>query len=66
VQADRRWWPVYHALAQAGPIEVCVCNAAHIRNVPGRETRLLTRLDVPATGRHTLLAMVNQQTHAMR
>jgi hypothetical protein len=20
------WWPVYHALAQAGPIEVCVCN----------------------------------------
>jgi hypothetical protein len=22
------WWPVYHALAQAG-IEVCVCNAAH-------------------------------------
>ena len=29
------WWPVYHALAQAG-IEVCVCNAAHMRNVPGR------------------------------
>jgi hypothetical protein len=27
------WWPVYHALAQAG-IEVCVCNAAHMRNVP--------------------------------
>jgi transposase len=32
------WWPVYHALAQAGPIEVCVCNAAHMRNVPGRKT----------------------------
>jgi transposase len=31
------WWPVYHALAQAG-IEVCVCNAAHMRNVPGRKT----------------------------
>jgi len=30
------WWPVYHALAQAG-IEVCVCNAAHGRNVPGRK-----------------------------
>ena len=30
------WWPVYHALAQAG-IEVCVCNAAHMRNVPGRK-----------------------------
>ena len=33
------WWPVYHALASAG-IEVCVCNAAHMRNVPGRKTDL--------------------------
>ena len=33
------WWPVHHALAQAG-IEVCVCNAAHMRNVPGRKTDL--------------------------
>ena len=33
------WWPVYHALAQAG-VEVCVCNAAHMRNVPGRKTDL--------------------------
>src|SRR5215470_9491654 len=24
------WWPVYHALSQAG-IGVCVCNAAHMR-----------------------------------
>lgn len=32
------WWPVYHALAGAGKIEVCVCNAAHMRNVPGRKT----------------------------
>jgi transposase len=30
------WWPVYRALVQAG-IEVCVCNAAHMRNVPGRK-----------------------------
>ncbi len=30
------WWPVYHALAGAG-IEVCACNAAHMRNVPGRK-----------------------------
>jgi transposase len=30
------WWPVYHALAGAG-LEVCVCNAAHMRNVPGRK-----------------------------
>jgi transposase len=28
---------VYHALAGAG-IEVCVCNAAHMHNVPGRKT----------------------------
>jgi len=33
------WWPVYHALAGAG-IEVCVCSAAHMRNVPGRKTDL--------------------------
>ena len=33
------WWPVYHALDQAG-IGVCVCNAAHMRNVPGRKTDL--------------------------
>lgn len=32
------WWPVYHALVAAGGIEVCVCNAAHMRNVPGRKT----------------------------
>ena len=31
------WWPVDHALAGAD-IEVCVCNAAHMRNVPGRKT----------------------------
>jgi len=31
------WWPVYHALA-GEQIEVCVCNAAHMRNVPGRKT----------------------------
>jgi transposase len=29
------WWPACHALAGTG-IEVCVCNAAHMRNVPGR------------------------------
>ena len=33
------WWPACHALAGAG-IEVCVCNAAHMRNVPGRKTDL--------------------------
>jgi transposase len=34
------WWPVYHALAPTGLVEVCVCNAAHMRNVPGRKTDL--------------------------
>ena len=38
------WWPVYHALAGTGSIEMCVCNAAHMRNVPGRKTDLLTEL----------------------
>ncbi len=33
------WWPVYHALAGAG-LTACVCNAAHMRNVPGRKTDL--------------------------
>lgn len=32
------WWPVYHALAQTGRIEVCVANAAHLKSVPGRKT----------------------------
>jgi transposase len=27
------WWPVYHGLA-GEQIEVCVCDAAHMRNVP--------------------------------
>ena len=32
------WWPACHALAQAGSIEVRVCDAAHMRNVPGRKS----------------------------
>ncbi|MFI7700588.1 IS110 family transposase [Nonomuraea sp. NPDC049480] len=32
------WWPVYHALAQTGRIEVCVANAEHLKSVPGRKT----------------------------
>jgi transposase len=32
------WWPVYHALAQSGKIEVCVANAAHLKTVPGRKS----------------------------
>ncbi|NJP96442.1 IS110 family transposase [Nonomuraea sp. FMUSA5-5] len=32
------WWPVYHALAQTGRIELCVANAEHLKSVPGRKT----------------------------
>jgi hypothetical protein len=37
--------PVYHALIEHGNFEkVLVCNAAHVKNVPGRKTDLLTEL----------------------
>jgi len=37
--------PVYHALVEPGVFErVLVCNAAHVKNVPGRKTDLLTEL----------------------
>ena len=37
--------PVYHALIEHGQFEkVLVCNAGHVRNVPGRKTDLLTEL----------------------
>ena len=48
------WWPVYHALAQAG-IEVCVCNAAHMRNVPGRKTDLADCQWIAGLHEHGLL-----------
>ena len=33
--------PVYHALVEHGQFEkVLVCNAGHVRNVPGRKTDL--------------------------
>ena len=60
------WWPVYHALAGAG-IEVCVCNAAHMRNVPGRKTDPLTELPAglsQVSGRAvTWLATVARHDH---
>jgi hypothetical protein len=35
--------PVYHALLEHGDFEkVLVCNAGHVKNVPGRKTDLLT------------------------
>jgi transposase len=37
--------PVYHALAEPGAFDqVLVCNAAHVKNVPGRKTDPLTEL----------------------
>src|ERR1700745_2172875 len=42
--------PVYYALLEHGDFEkVLICNAAHVKNVPGRKTDLLTELpDVAA------------------
>src|SRR5690348_13582214 len=38
--------PVYHALLEHGQFEqVLVCNAGHVKNVPGRKTDLLTDAD---------------------
>jgi transposase len=48
------WWPVYHALAQAG-IEVCVCNAAHMHNLPGRKTDVRDSQWIADLHRHGLL-----------
>ena len=37
--------PVYHALIEHGDFrQVLVCNAGHVKNVPGRKTDLLTEL----------------------
>ncbi len=63
------WWPVYHALAQAGSIEVCVCNAAHMRNVPGRETDLRDCQWIAELHEHGLLRpsfIPGQQVAALR
>ena len=32
------WRPVYHTLTEADGLEVLLCNAYHVRNVPGRKT----------------------------
>jgi transposase len=32
------WLPVFHALQEAKHLEVILCNAAHVTNVPGRTT----------------------------
>ena len=45
--------PVYHALLEHGDFEkVLVCNAGHVKNVPGRKTDPFTELrrEVPEVG----------------
>ena len=32
------WRPVFHALAEAEGLEIVLCNAHHVKNVPGRKT----------------------------
>ncbi|MFE9695052.1 IS110 family transposase [Micromonospora sp. NPDC005806] len=32
------WRPVFHALAEADGLEILLCNAHHVKNVPGRKT----------------------------
>src|SRR5215467_9562121 len=63
------WWPVYHALAAAGPVEVCVCNAAHMRNVPGRKTDIRDCQWIAELHEHGLLRpsfIPGQQVAALR
>jgi transposase len=63
------WWPVYHALAGTGAIEVCVCNAAHMRNVPGRKTDLKDCQWIAELHEHGLLRpsfIPGQQVAALR
>src|SRR5215469_3473446 len=63
------WWPVYHALAAAGPVEVCVCNAAHMRHVPGRKTDIRDCQWIAELHEHGLLRpsfIPGQQVAALR
>ena len=63
------WWPVYHALAGTGAVEVCVCNAAHMRNVPGRKTDLKDCQWIAELHEHGLLRpsfIPGQQVAALR
>lgn len=32
------WKPVFHALAEPGGLEIVLCNAQHVKTVPGRKT----------------------------
>jgi transposase len=63
------WWPVYFALTATGAIEVCVCNAAHMRNVPGRKTDVKDAQWIAQLHEHGLLKpslIVPAQVRALR
>jgi transposase len=63
------WWPVYHALTQTGTVEVCVCNAAHMRNLPGRKTDIRDCQWIAELHEHGLLRpsfILGQQIAALR
>jgi hypothetical protein len=63
--------PVYHALLEYGNFgKVLVCNAGHVKNVPGRKTDPLTELpeEVPVVGGQMgfLVATVAHHDHRWR
>jgi hypothetical protein len=63
--------PVYHALAEHGDFaQVLVCNAGHVKNVPGRKTDPLTELPggVPQVSgrRGALMGTVADHDHRRR
>lgn len=63
------WWPVYFALTATGKIEVCVANAAHMRNVPGRKTDVKDAQWIAQLHEHGLLQpslVVPRQVRALR
>lgn len=63
------WWPVYFALTATKKIEVCVANAAHMRNVPGRKTDVKDAQWIAQLHEHGLLQpslVVPRQVRALR
>jgi len=63
------WWPVYFALAATDSIEVCVANAAHMRNVPGRKTDTKDAQWIAQLHEHGLLRpslVVSDEVRALR
>src|SRR5215472_16471218 len=63
------WWPVYFALTATGSIQVCVANAGHMKNVPGRKTDTNDAQWIAQLHEHGLLQpslIVTQEVRALR